>query len=369
MKRRTAFLIVILGCSLLQAAAQQRLKPAPGVFSALSENYYHALRKSLLGADLPDLSIVVAPSFSKEYALSLHTDYQTSPARHTLTYHNIDGENSLWSSGNFAAQETSDTLSVSSHSYTTILSEPDAMALKSLFKAAIQTMQMPDLDRIYEGCDGTTYYISYGFYTGTCWSPVSGTNCGRLVNLSEQLMRYTQSGKTRFPENLRRKMAKLTRDFKSLRNDFTPDIYVENSWESGDDEEQKTLCLAFSTFQVYTCIPPSVSTEEAYGLLSDYEPALCEIARRIYMLDESPYLIGIDAVTDSEPESAEIRHDADLTMSLIEIKLRLQHLKPDTVMRIYDHLATASRKSGKYRIEKEAFQHLIKETDVQKQNQ
>ncbi len=371
MKRRIAILLLILACGLLQAAAQQRLKPAPGTFSALSENYDHALRKSLFGEDLPELSIVVAPSFSKEYALSLHTEYQTPLPRHTLTYYKLNGKESLWTSGNFATPEAGDAASKSMQSYPTILSESDATALKELFKAAIQTMQMPDLDIMYEGCDGTSYYISYGFYTGTCWSPGPGTNCGRMVSLSEQLMEYTQSGRTELPVNLRQEIAKLTHDFKSLRSagDFTPTIYVENSWKSGDNGTQKSLSLSFSKLHVSTDIPPSVPTEKAFGLLSDYEPALRETARRIYMLNESPYPIWIEAVADSEPESAEIREDADRTMPWFEIKLRLEHLTADTIMRIYDHLAAASLNNRKYRIKKEAFQHLIKGIDVQKQNQ
>ena len=362
MNRHIVLLLLLLGYGVCPSSAQERLKPASGSFSEFSANYDHALREVLIGNDLPTLSVVVMPSFSKEYALTLRTENEHPPMRSILTYTTIDGKNSLWSAGKFYKDGKHSVPGIRAKSYETTLSERDARAVERLYMAAIQTMRMPDLDRRTIECDSTSseYYISYDSYSGTCWSTSPGTNCGRLTTISEQLMEHARRERNELSDSLRNAIAALTHDFKSLRSaaDFTFGKNIYNRGESGDDESQKIVELWFSNFFVKANISPDIPIEEVFGLPSAQEDGLREIARRLYLLEEVPYVVRIEVVSGTNPESAAILNDKDRYLPLMEMKLQPAHLDPDTFMRLYDRLA-ATPANEEYALGSEELRSLL----------
>jgi hypothetical protein len=158
------------------------LQPSKGYFTSYAHQraYYPRLR-DVLGAGLTDsplAQVVVLPSFTPEYLLSL----EERGAKYYLTYRIC--ETSMWAT----LQEKGQSLpSVSVKTTTVELSPPAAMAVVKVFRQAIlQTHYPKPTENSMLRFDGTTCEFScfqngVGLQGGQTWSPRIGTNMSDLV--------------------------------------------------------------------------------------------------------------------------------------------------------------------------------------------
>lgn len=163
--------------------ADDHLQPTPGYLVSYSyaTSYYPKLREVLytgLG-DSPAARVVVQPSFTPEYVLSIDQKEQT----YYLTYRICQA--SLWSTlaktGKLVAVDTK----------AVELNPKLAKVIARLFNTAIAQTKYPGpVQRV--GFDGTTFTFSafqmgIGLQGGDTWSPPPGTHMGALVALTDHL--------------------------------------------------------------------------------------------------------------------------------------------------------------------------------------
>lgn len=336
------FLLILVAvlCGAFPAAAQARLEPAQDPYSELHEDYEHGLRMLFFGEELPGLSVVVRPPAGKEYAVMLRADAQQSLVKFTLSAKKIAGEVSVWerlpskrSAKKFDPQLPIDSLSIE-------LPAEQARKLAWLFEAAIQTMQLSDGQLRRLNANGTNYLFSFDSHTGFCQPTDEKSNCGRLVGIVDQLLICLETGQKQFSEQLSQEILELTRQFKSLRR--AEDLAMYKTTGLGWVDDGYTSNLLLPNLSVSVPVASSTPINQAMEVLSDYESGLRETAYRLYLLDGIPgknFKIRIEVVKPDSQESITLQPDLNRHVLVMHLRLRIERLSPDTLMRLYHHLA------------------------------
>lgn len=180
-------------CSSVDAFAQQvkdHLLPSEGYFTSYAhQRAYYPRVRDVLGAGLTDTplaQVVVLPSFTPEYLVSL----EERGAKYYLTYRIC--ETSVW-----ASLQEKRLPSVSVKTTTVELSQSAATAVVATFSQAISQTHYPEPSTNRSlGSDGTTYEFSnfqqgVGLQGGQTWSPRTGTKMSDLVALVTSLKKVT----------------------------------------------------------------------------------------------------------------------------------------------------------------------------------
>lgn len=163
MKIKTSLLLVFVW-GLMSAHAQTRLTPISGAIfwgKGILTNYDTELNRLLLPSSF-DFAYIVRPSFRLEYSLVGVNDS-------TLILRKPKQQ--IWSWSILKHKK------VSIKEYQLQISPAIMDAISKLFELAVLTSSY--LDEVL-GNDGVTYNFIKGHHTAECWTPVDGTNCGRL---------------------------------------------------------------------------------------------------------------------------------------------------------------------------------------------
>ena len=191
-------LVVVSHAAVAQSGRLQddHLQPAPDYFSAYSyqHDYYSQIRHYLLDSlgDRPIARVVVKPSFSVEYVVSV----DSSGGVIYLTYARIS--KSIWS---YREKEALRVITTK-----TAIGKPLAQALNKLFFEAAAQTRYPkrryaispngqELEVLSIGTDGTTYVFmsfasGHGIWSGQTWSPPKNTRMNDLVDISDALVKF-----------------------------------------------------------------------------------------------------------------------------------------------------------------------------------
>ncbi|WBA44367.1 hypothetical protein [Hymenobacter canadensis] len=173
----------------INASAQQgkdHLVPTEGIFTSYSHEqaYYSRVGDVLLAGltDSPLARVVVLPSFSPEYVLSL----EQRAAKYYLTYRIC--QTRVWSN-----YEKTPAIRIQVNTTTVELSKPAALLVAKAFKQAIAKTRYPAPSKYHDnGSDGTSYHFSHfqlgiGLRGGQTWSPEKGSKMSDLVALTTTL--------------------------------------------------------------------------------------------------------------------------------------------------------------------------------------
>lgn len=190
--------ILLLSLVAVPLHAQDHLIPATGYFSSYSyaSEYYPRVQATLLKglSNNPVLRIVVLPSFSQEYVLSLEQQART------YTLRCVKSRTSIWE----ALQQKKPLPLTDSHAAT--LSPEAARAVAEAFNAALDQTHYPSPKTRRVVMDGVNYhFVSFrgglGLREGTAHSPTRGSNPALLVGLTEQLQQFALQSSERPKES------------------------------------------------------------------------------------------------------------------------------------------------------------------------
>lgn len=96
-------------------------------------------------------------------------------------------------------------------------------SISDLFESATLSSSYLSHD---QGCDGTTYVFISWFYTAECWSPRKGSNCRKLVDLTDTICKAVEQHDSMLIKKNLNKISELHHTFKTLYNQKPSD---ENS--------------------------------------------------------------------------------------------------------------------------------------------
>jgi hypothetical protein len=207
MRKLTLIIITIKFC--LSVNAQfDNLEPEPGFFSSApySDTYYLKVKKVLIDPipHLPYASIIVMPSFSLEYIVSI--DYYADTKTY-LTYR--IARQQIWTN------QTKDTIEC--ENYKIEFDKSLALKMNELFFIATSKAKYPDNPN--SGTDGTRYIFvtfraPFGSRSGTTWSP-DGEKMFGLVEISEWLINCSKNGEIIDQDKMTGKINALIDKFKN----------------------------------------------------------------------------------------------------------------------------------------------------------
>lgn len=169
-------------------AQDDHLMPERGYFSSYPfQNAYYSQIRHILLDSLSDrfvVRIVVVPSFSPEYVLSIKQGNTNS----AFVLVHRTASRSIWSE-QFRAKNY-ETIRVNEQRKN--LPQPLASHLIKLFGLAVNQTRYPEQRSL--GTDGTNYYVTvdnFGWRGGYTWSPRQGSLMDKLVSIVEQLTPLT----------------------------------------------------------------------------------------------------------------------------------------------------------------------------------
>lgn len=176
--------------------------------------YWPTLVNTLVGKS--NTFYLCAPSFTSEYALSLHGD--------TLVYVRADDEASVY----YYVSSKNHKKKVKTKRYELVLGKEESLQIRQLIDVASETANFFD-ERF--GIDGTIYYLFDYTRRVKVWSPMKGTRTGRAVAAMDSLC-YAVEHTDR--EVLQRQLEvchTLTGEFRELY----PLVYFQpNMWSSSE---------------------------------------------------------------------------------------------------------------------------------------
>ncbi|MEO6873372.1 MAG: hypothetical protein ABI222_00985 [Opitutaceae bacterium] len=185
---------------LVAQGTETHLEPVNGYLSSygFDQPYLVSVRNILVGrvVESSPAVMVTLPSFSEETMVYLSLkDGSTFVVSATTS-------KSIWSN------ENADKIVVIEKQKQ--ISKDVADQIRAGFTLATAQTRYPDFAKI--GLDGVTYHFStfatgIGIRAGQTWSPDSGTVCGKLVNLGEQMHAYVRGETT--AENLKKEAREI----------------------------------------------------------------------------------------------------------------------------------------------------------------
>ena len=219
------FLLLVWGG--MSTYAQSRLTPISAVTywdrDGLSD--YPVELKRLLLPSSYRFAYIVAPSFRTEYSLVCKDDstlvVRKAEQRIYLTLNrsietiHFDIEN-----GEIRAIETTPVkdskdkpINVSVKEYQLHVSPTIMESIDRLFTSAVVSSSYLCGN---QGCDGTTYIFISGQFTAKCWSPGEGSNCRKLVNLADSIVKAVELHDSMMINNNLNNIIELGQTFEDL---------------------------------------------------------------------------------------------------------------------------------------------------------
>jgi hypothetical protein len=205
--KKFIFILVFSGLALFSNAQPDNLQPEKGLFSGYTflDQYYSAVKKVLFDSLSlqTDLRIVVMPSFSPEYLISL----DTKESKTYLIYRIVKQQ--IWQ-----IPKPNDQVKFNNYEI-----EFDPSITKKIHELFVLAISKSKFDCLTDGLDGTTYVFviyenGYGLIGGQTWSPRTEKLSG-LVAIAEWLNDCARTGavmnKDRMLQKINDLIAKFTR--------------------------------------------------------------------------------------------------------------------------------------------------------------
>jgi hypothetical protein len=201
-------LIIVIILPALANAQRDHLQPVPSIFDVRTEylENYIQFREVLLKdlSSQPIARLIISPSFSPESVLEITYDYETE--RYILLYLKLS-ENF-----NYAKKKKKiKTISIQKE-----IDKQSAELIRDLFIKFIDKSKYYVEDKFHKGgSDGITYVFSAFnaniIKSGKVWSPRENTNMSELVNVSSDIINYTENTNQNItlPINIKQKISDL----------------------------------------------------------------------------------------------------------------------------------------------------------------
>lgn len=172
--------------------------------------YWPALVNTLVGNS--QTFYLCAPSFTSEYALSLHDD--------TLVYIRADDEASIY----YYVSSKNHKKKVKTKRHELVLKREESWQIRQLIDVASQTANFFD-ERF--GIDGTTYYLFDYTRRVKVWFPMKGTRTGRAVAAMDSLCYAVEHADREVLQRQLEIFRTLTGEFRELYplSYFKPDVW------------------------------------------------------------------------------------------------------------------------------------------------
>ena len=220
------FLLLVWGG--MSTYAQSRLTPISAVTywdrDGLSD--YPVELKRLLLPSSYRFAYIVAPSFRTEYSLVCKDDstlilrkaeqrISLAVNQNTIETISFDIETGeIKTKESSSVKDTIETpINVPIKEFQLHVSPTILESIDKLFTSAVVTSSylcMPD------GCDGTTYIFISGRFTAKCWSPGEGSNCRKLVNLADSIVKAVELHDSMMINNNLNNIIELGQTFEDL---------------------------------------------------------------------------------------------------------------------------------------------------------
>ncbi len=217
MKRITIIIAAMLMGFASEIHAQSRLTPALATTSKCDIKYRYYINKILHqnDADFYYFAFEIRPSFHGESFCFYNIQKEEVVyriAKRSIYYTNSNMINNNDSDKKKEAFPNSNDVEVTE--YRCPLSKDIAEHFKQLFKAAVNSSSFL-AERI--GCDGVSYQIYNGsLWSARCWTPDARTNCGKLVQILEEITEYTKENKPKEIEKMIPEVDELCKTFEAL---------------------------------------------------------------------------------------------------------------------------------------------------------
>ncbi len=203
--KKLIFILVFFGQTLYSNAQTDNLQPEKGIFSGYSfmDQYYIAVKKVLYDSlpVNPDLRVVVMPSFSPEYLISL----DSKGSKTYLTYR--IAKQQIWQ-----IPKPNDKVEFKNYRI-----EFDPVISKKIQELFVLAISHAKFDNLPDGLDGTTYIFTtykhgYGLIGGQAWSPRTEKLSG-LVAIAEWLNDCARTGTVLNRDKMQQKITYLMTKF------------------------------------------------------------------------------------------------------------------------------------------------------------
>ena len=190
---------------------EDHLIPSSSIFDVYNYQfeYYSKIRKILFNGltDSPEIRFFTKPSFTPENVLDIYFDNKTK--KYYLIFHIC--KKRIWYNKQWKKIKVKE--------YKSEIDKASVELIKSLFDIAISQTLFIKPENEMLGTDGTDYYFSInnsGLKTGTIWSPPEDSKLGKLINISNQLIKLAKSRKSvvTFDEELQNNIKELINEFK-----------------------------------------------------------------------------------------------------------------------------------------------------------
>jgi len=177
-------------------AADDHLRPVNSLLGTFdhSVDYQVALRKWLIGEKIgyPLARLVVAPSFSPEYSVTIHAPHNESPY---VEYRK--SKQLIWASPNRPNRKID--------IYKKDIRPDIAYLVSVIWFQELMKVKQPESSAI--GLDGVSYYFSKfhsdtGILEGTAWSPHKSTKITKLIEIAHHLINYCLNDRPKSEEAL-----------------------------------------------------------------------------------------------------------------------------------------------------------------------
>jgi hypothetical protein len=206
--RKLIFILIISGLALCSNAQTDNLQPEKGLFSGYTflDEYYIAVKKVLFDSLSlqTDLRIVVMPSFSPEYLISI----DTKESKTYLTYR--IAKQQIWQ-----IPKPNDKVKFNNFKV-----EFDPAITKKIHELFVLAISKSRFDYLPDGVDGTTYIFitykqGYGLMGGQTWSPRTEKLSG-LVAIAEWLNDCARTGALMNKDKMLQKINDLITKFNKV---------------------------------------------------------------------------------------------------------------------------------------------------------
>ncbi len=203
--KKIIFILAFFRLALCSNAQPDNLQPVEGLFSGSTflDQYYLAVKKVLFDSLSlnTDLRIVVMPSFSPEYLISLDTKENKT----YLTYR--IAKQQIWQ-----IPKPNDKVKFNNYRI-----EFDTSLTKKIHELFVLAISHARFDNLHEGLDGTTYIFTIfkngsGLIGGQTWSPTTEKLSG-LVAIAEWLNDCARTGTVMNKDKMLQKINDLMTKF------------------------------------------------------------------------------------------------------------------------------------------------------------
>jgi len=204
--KKLIFIFALSGLFLYSNAQSDNLQPEKGLFSGynpLHDSYYLAVKKVLFDSLSlhTDLRVIVMPSFSPEYLISL----DTKEGKTTLSYR--IAKQQIWQ-----IPKPNDQIKFNNYQI-----EFDPSLTQKIHELFVLAISQARFESLPDGLDGTTYVFmtyenGYGLISGQTWSPRTEKLSG-LVTIAEWLNDCARTGTVMNKDKMQQKINYLITKF------------------------------------------------------------------------------------------------------------------------------------------------------------